>query len=78
MPLYQAMYSTTARLDPATTLAFALRRDMDCCKTRSSAGVTEHRERMTATDRGYEEQAKALSDSPPQTWHLLPTDPDRH
>jgi hypothetical protein len=50
---------------------------MDCCKTRSSAGVTERRERMTATDRGYEEQAKALSDTPTQTWHLLPTDPDR-
>jgi len=39
--------------------------------------LRQHRERMTATDRGYEEQAKALSDTPPQTWHLLPTDPDR-
>jgi Transmembrane secretion effector len=39
--------------------------------------LRQHRERMTATDRGYEEQAKALSDTPPQTWHLLPADPDR-
>jgi hypothetical protein len=39
--------------------------------------LRQHRERMTATDRGYEEQAKALSDTPTQTWHLLPTDPDR-
>jgi len=39
--------------------------------------LRQHRERMTATDREYEEQAKALSDTPPQTWHLLPADPDR-
>jgi hypothetical protein len=39
--------------------------------------LRQHRERMTATDREYEEQAKALSDTPPQTWHLLPTHPDK-
>ncbi len=39
--------------------------------------LRQHRERMTATDRGYEEQAKVLSDTPSQTWHLLPTDPGR-
>jgi MFS family permease len=39
--------------------------------------LRQHRERTTATDRRYEEQAKALSDTPPQTWHLLPTDPDK-
>jgi MFS family permease len=39
--------------------------------------LRQHRERMTATDREYEEQAKALSDTPPQTWHLLPADPER-
>jgi len=27
--------------------------------------LRQHRERMTATDRGYEEEAKALSDTPP-------------
>jgi len=37
--------------------------------------LRQHRERMTATDIAYEDQAKALSDTTPQTWHLLPTDP---
>jgi len=36
--------------------------------------LRQHRERMTATDLAYEEQAKALSETTPQTWHLLPTD----
>ena len=36
--------------------------------------LRQHRERLTATDIAYEEQAKALSDAAPQTWHLpLPT-----
>jgi hypothetical protein len=38
--------------------------------------LRQHRERMTATDLAYEEQAKTLSETPPQTWHLLPTDLD--
>ncbi len=38
--------------------------------------LRQHRERMTATDLGYEDQAKELSDTTPQTWHLLPTDLD--
>jgi MFS family permease len=36
--------------------------------------VRQHRERMTATDFAYEEQAKVLSEAAPETWHLLPTD----
>lgn len=36
--------------------------------------LRQHRERLTATDRAFEEQAKALSETPPQTWHLLPAD----
>jgi MFS family permease len=35
--------------------------------------LRQHRERMTATDLGYLEQARALSDPAPITWHLLPT-----
>ncbi len=27
---------------------------------------------MTATDFAYEEQAKTLSETPSETWHLLP------
>ncbi len=38
--------------------------------------LRQHRERMTATDLAYEDQAKALSDTSPQMWHLLPTDLD--
>jgi len=38
--------------------------------------LRQHRERMTATDLAYEDQAKALSDTTPHTWHLLPTDLD--
>ena len=38
--------------------------------------LRQHRERMTATDIAYEDQAKALSETDPQTWHLLPTDLD--
>ena len=40
--------------------------------------LRQHRERLTATDLAYEEQAKALSETVPQTWHLLPTDLDEH
>lgn len=36
--------------------------------------LRQHRERMTATDLAYEDQAKALSDTIPETSHLLPTD----
>ena len=36
--------------------------------------LRQHRERMTATDLAYEDEAKALSEIPPQTWHLLPAD----
>jgi hypothetical protein len=38
--------------------------------------LRQHRERLTATDRAYEEEAKALSETPPQTLHLLPADLD--
>jgi len=38
--------------------------------------LRQHRERMTATDLAYEDQVKALSDTTPQTWHLLPADLD--
>lgn len=36
--------------------------------------LRQHRERLTATDRAYEDAAKALSETPPRTWHLLPAD----
>ncbi len=39
--------------------------------------LRQHRERMTATDFAYEDEAKALSETAPQTWHLLPTDFDQ-
>ena len=35
--------------------------------------LRQHRERLTATDLAYEEQAKALSDTVPHTSHLLTT-----
>jgi MFS family permease len=38
--------------------------------------LRQHRERMTATDLAHEEAAKALSETPVRTWHLLPTDLD--
>ena len=38
--------------------------------------LRQHRERLTGTDLAYEDEAKALSETPPQTWHLLPTDFD--
>jgi hypothetical protein len=38
--------------------------------------LRQHRERLTATDRAFEEAAKMLSETPPQTWHLLPADLD--
>jgi MFS family permease len=38
--------------------------------------LRQHRERLTATDRAYEDAAKALSATPPRTWHLLPADFD--
>jgi MFS family permease len=36
--------------------------------------LRQHRERLTGTDRQYEERAEALSDPPPQTTHLLTAD----
>jgi MFS family permease len=39
--------------------------------------LRQHRERMTATDISFEERAKALSDTPPHTWHLLSADIDQ-
>ncbi len=36
--------------------------------------LRQHTERLTGTDRQYEEQAEALSDPPPQTSHLLAAD----
>ncbi len=36
--------------------------------------LRQHRERMTGADLAYEEAAKALSETPPRTWHLLPAD----
>jgi predicted MFS family arabinose efflux permease len=38
--------------------------------------LRQHRERLTATDLAYEEQAKTLSYPAPQTWHLLAADLD--
>ena len=38
--------------------------------------LRQHRERLTATDRAYEDVAKELSETPPRTWHLLPADFD--
>lgn len=38
--------------------------------------LRQHRERLTATDLAYEDQAKAFSATIPQTWHLLPTNLD--
>lgn len=36
--------------------------------------LRQHRERMTATDHGFEEAAEALADSPSKTVHLLPAE----
>jgi MFS family permease len=36
--------------------------------------LRQHTDRLTGTDRQYEEQAEALSDPPPQTSHLLSVD----
>ena len=36
--------------------------------------LRQHRERLTPADRDYEDEAKALSATPPRTWHLLPAD----
>jgi len=38
--------------------------------------LRQHRERLTGTDRAYEDAAKALSETPPRTWHLLPANPE--
>jgi MFS family permease len=35
--------------------------------------LRQHSERMTATDLAYVDQAKALSETTPHTWHLVPT-----
>jgi MFS family permease len=39
--------------------------------------LRQHRERLTATDLSYEDQAKRLSKTVPQSRHLLPTDLDK-
>ncbi|MGB8196219.1 MAG: MFS transporter [Acidimicrobiales bacterium] len=39
--------------------------------------LRQHRERLTPADRDFEDAAKALSTTPPQTQHLLSTDIDR-
>jgi predicted MFS family arabinose efflux permease len=36
--------------------------------------LRQHRERLTPADRDYEDEAKALSATPPRTWHLLAAD----
>jgi hypothetical protein len=36
--------------------------------------LRQHRERLTPADSAYEDAAKALSTTPPQTRHLLPTE----
>jgi MFS family permease len=36
--------------------------------------LRQHRERLTPMDQDYEEAAKIISTTPPQTWHLLPAD----
>jgi hypothetical protein len=36
--------------------------------------LRQHRERLTPADRAYEDEAKALSTTPPRTWHLLPAE----
>jgi len=38
--------------------------------------LRQHRERLTAADLAYEEEAKSLSDTAPQTSHLLSVDVD--
>jgi MFS family permease len=40
--------------------------------------LRQHRERMTGADFAYEDAAKALSETTPQTWHLLPADLDEN
>jgi hypothetical protein len=38
--------------------------------------LRQHRERLTPADRDFEDAAKSLSEPPPRTWHLLPTNFD--
>jgi MFS family permease len=38
--------------------------------------LRQHRERLTPADRDFEDAAKALSEPPPRTWHLLPANID--
>jgi MFS family permease len=40
--------------------------------------LRQHRERLTPVDRDFEDAAKALSTTPPQTQHLLSTEIDRN
>jgi MFS family permease len=40
--------------------------------------LRQHRERLTATDRSFEDDAKSLSTSSPQTRHLFSTDGEGH
>ena len=35
--------------------------------------LRQHSERMTATDLAYIDQARALSETTPHAWHLVPT-----
>ncbi len=39
--------------------------------------LRQHRERLTAADLAFEDQAKAISETAPRTWPLLPPDLDR-
>jgi MFS family permease len=36
--------------------------------------LRQHRERLTPADRAFEDAARIFATSPPETWHLLPTD----
>jgi MFS family permease len=38
--------------------------------------LRQHRERLTPADQAFEDAAKTISTTPPQTWHLLPAEFD--
>ena len=38
--------------------------------------LRQHRERLTGADRRFEEEAQALSETPPEATHLIATDVD--
>ena len=52
-------------------MAFALRRDMDCCKTRSSVGVTERRNLMAGAHRDLRVGVTTDSPATSPTWAPL-------